>query len=199
MKKNKNYHPQSKIIDAHLLKQLFEDVQKRFSNLNFSKRKDYEELEVKITAIYYSPTHKKSAISSKTLLKYWGIDKYGVKGRRYTPDSDYLSILAEVCGTKNWDQFKKEVGFKIVTNVLPYERKQKYWDNGIWLADSAKIGDVVYFGNENKYIAFQKKKFGLELFDFKNIPCFTTFSWHEIEGVEVIKNENQEISIRIIY
>ena len=87
----------------------------------------------------------------------------------------------------------------MVTNILPYEQKQDYWNKGIWYADSANIGDVMYFGNEYKYVAFQKKKFGLELFDFKNIPCFSTFTWHEIEGVEVIGNENQEISIRLIY
>lgn len=199
MKKAKKSKPQSKTIDAHLLKQLFEAVQELNNDLNFSMRKDYEDLEERITAIYYSPTYKGSAISNKTLLKYWGIDKYGVADRRYTPDSNYLSILAGICGFKNWDKFQKEVGFKIVTNVLPYERKQRYWDNGIWHADSANLGDVVYFGNEHKYIAFQKKKFGLELFDFKNIPCFATFIWHEIEGVEVIKNENQGTSIRLIY
>ena len=107
--------------------------------------------------------------------------------------------MATACDFKNWDQFQEESKFKIVTNVLPYEQKQEYWSNGIWYADSAKVGDVVYFGNEYKYIAIQKKITGLELFDFKNISCFSTFTWHEIEGVEVIKNENQEISIRLIY
>lgn len=193
------YKPQSSPIDAHLLKQLFEAVQERNSDLNFNYRKDYWELEERITAVYYGISHKGSALSSKILLEYWGIDKYGVNGRRYTPDINYLSILARVCGFKNWDKFQRESKFKYVTNVLPYERKQKYWDNGIWYADSARVGDVVYFGNHHKYIAFQKKKFGLELFDFKNIPCFSTFTWHEIEGVEVIRNENQEIGIRLIY
>ena len=192
MKKIKKNEPQSKMINAHLLKQLFEVVQELNRDLNFNKRKDYEELEERITTIYYGPSHKKSALSNKILLEYWGIDQYGANGRRYTPDIDYLSILAKFCGFKNWNHFEKESGFKLVSNVLPYEQEWRkrisYWKNGIWYADSAKLGDVMYFGNEHKYIAFQKKKYGLELFDFKNISCFSTFTWHEIEGVEVIKN-----------
>ena len=39
------HKPQSNPIDAHLLKQLFEAVQERNSDLNFNCRKDYCELE----------------------------------------------------------------------------------------------------------------------------------------------------------
>lgn len=191
--------PKCTPINAHVLKQLFEAVQMQNNDLNFNNREDFKELEIRISEFRFGISYKGAAITDKALLKYWGIDKYGIAGRRYTPNSIYLDVLADFCGYKNWNQFQKQSGFKIVNNVLSYEQKQTYFNEGIWYVDSAKTGDVIYFGDKYKYIAFQKTKFGLELFDFKNIHCFTTFTMNEIEGIEVIKKENQEISIRFIY
>lgn len=192
----------TKPFNAHAFKLLLQTLKSKFPNLDFRTENGAIELASQITFIdrgkvTYDDTE--FSISIKTLRRYLGFQCYGSEERRYTPEFICLDLLSRVCGFKNWDQFQNESEFKMVTNILPYEQKQDYWNKGIWYADSANIGDVMYFGNEYKYVAFQKKKFGLELFDFKNIPCFSTFTWHEIEGVEVIGNENQEISIRLIY
>ena len=122
--------PKCTAINAHVLKQLFEAVQMQNNDLNFNNREDFKELEIRISEFRFGISYKGAAITDKALLKYWGIDKYGIAGRRYTPNSIYLDVLADFCGYKNWNQFQKQSGFKIVNNVLSYEQKQTYFNEG---------------------------------------------------------------------
>lgn len=127
--------PKCTPINAHVLKQLFEAVQMQNYDLNFNNREDFKELEIRISGFRFGISYKGAAITDKALLKYWGIDKYGIAGRRYTPNSIYLDVLSDFCGYKNWNQFQKQSGFKIVNNVLPYEQKKRISmkEYGMWI------------------------------------------------------------------
>lgn len=188
-------------FNAHAFKFLLESIQLKFSDLEFKSEKDFIELAHRITKIERNiDTYDDSYFSVKvvTLRRYWGYHKYGSPYRRYTPNEIILDILARICNFGNWKRFQEEVIDSKVSIVLPYESKIDYQSNGIWYREKSKVGDIFYLGDENKYIAIENTKFGIEMFDFKNVP-FNSFIWLEIEGVEVIKKENQEINIRFIY
>ena len=187
--------------NAHSFKLLLQAVQLKFNNLGFKTEKDFIELAHLITKQERGlDTYDDDEFSIKvvTLRRYWGFHKYGSKYRRYTPDELLLDVLARSCGFKNWIKFEQSVKNQPVTNILPYERKLHYLNTRIWFRNQSKVGDIIYLGDENKYIAVEQTIYGLELFDFKNVP-FATFTWLEVEGIEVIAQKNQEIKIRLIY
>lgn len=187
-------------FNAHAFKLLLQTIQLKYKELEFKTEKDFIELAHLITKhereidVY---DDNEFSIKVVTLRRYWGFHKYGSRVRRYSPNELLLVVLARVCGFKSWSNFEHQARNQQVTNILPYERKLDY-QSGIWYQKHSVVGDRLYFGNVNKYIAIEHTKFGLELFDFKNVP-FSTFTWLEIKGVEVYTQKNQEMKIRLIY
>lgn len=193
--------PESLSIDMQSVKVLLQEVQKKMPQFNPLDGKSRNEAARLITLANGRNTGEPTEffVSPTTLKRYWGCSKYGTRNKRYTPSTFILERLAVFCGFRNWTEFQKTNHSKTVEIILPYEEKLHFVDDGYWDANSATIGDVIYFGSPQKYIALERKIHEFELIDFKNIQCFTTFVSMDIQGIEVYKQPNKLPNIKILY
>lgn len=191
-------------INLNAVKLLFQKVEEKIYPPNELKRYiHFRELARKISSSVFPNKdfefEEDMLIQPKTLQRYWGKLPYGNKNRRYTPNTMSLDRLAEFCGYRNWNDFANKHNGEYVTNILPYEKNIKYITQGIIDVDTIPNGDVMYFGNEMKYIALLRKSNDVQLIDYKNIWAFQSFVFMVINGIEVIPNHIDYPDIRIIY
>ncbi|MBD5324275.1 MAG: hypothetical protein HDS02_05495 [Bacteroides sp.] len=191
-------------IDLNAVKLLFQKIEERtFPKQRLRRYIDFRELALKIS--HNSLPNRifewdeDMVVQPKTLQRYWGTLNYGKNNRRFSPSPIILDRLAEFCGYKSWQDFSDPHKDEIVTNVLPYEKNIKYFQQGIKLVDDMPIGEIQYFGCETRYIALLRHSNDVQLVDYKNVFCFKSFLYLIINGIEVIPDDSISPSFKFIY